>query len=230
MNPGGTLSLARHLRRHLGHAVVGARTRLPTTKPVVALTFDDGPDPDTTPTVLDILVDHNARATFFLVGERAQQHPEIVARILADGHAVGSHSQAHAAAWLTPPDELLVDYRTGHDSVTAVVGGPVPAFRPPNGHMAARTALGQRMLPATVWLWSLDTEDWRASTSTAQIVDTVRRATPGDVVLLHDALAGAPLEDTATDRKAHIAALPGVLDVLADAGLRPIPLPALRRP
>ena len=76
-------------------AVLGSLIRVSTTEPVIALTFDDGPHPVDTPALLEVLARHRARATFFLVGKSAARHPELVARIVAEGHAVGGHTWDH---------------------------------------------------------------------------------------------------------------------------------------
>src|SRR3954469_14747780 len=98
---------------YLGLArVARAPRRLSHSSPAVALTFDDGPDPDSTPRVLDVLAAHGVPETFFCVGARARRPPELVRRILAEGHALGSHSETHQVTEL-PSAAAMLDYRRG---------------------------------------------------------------------------------------------------------------------
>jgi len=108
--------------------------RLPAGAPRIALTFDDGPDPDVTPRILDVLRAHGARATFFVLGERVEQHPEVVRRIRDEGHAIGTHTQHHrlrfhfgSAAYVAREIEDAIH------AVAAVTGTPPTLFRPPQG-------------------------------------------------------------------------------------------------
>jgi peptidoglycan/xylan/chitin deacetylase (PgdA/CDA1 family) len=92
--------------RGVSKAFPGTVWMVTTHEPVVALTFDDGPHPVHTPQVLDILKRHNAHATFFLIGERARQHPELVARIRAEGHEIGNHTDSMKTTWLMKTEKF----------------------------------------------------------------------------------------------------------------------------
>jgi peptidoglycan/xylan/chitin deacetylase (PgdA/CDA1 family) len=184
----------------------------------VALTFDDGPDPQFTPQVLDVLAEHGARATFFVVGQRARSHPELVRRIVSDGHAVGSHTWSHPLPWTIGGLATLREYRAGRRAVEDVVARSVRLFRPPKGYLTGRIALAALAARVDVWLWTLDPEDWQPAVTADQLLDRLDALRPGDVVLLHDGLED-PLAPEAEDRSATVAALPGIIAKARGRGL-----------
>ncbi|MDL5160348.1 polysaccharide deacetylase family protein [Actinomycetospora termitidis] len=104
---------------------------VPTRTPRFAPTFDDGPDPATTPALLDVLARHGARGTFFLIGERAAAHPGLVARIAAEGHEIGNHTWRDEPTWLLPLEEFRENLRRTQRELSA--HGPVRWFRPGSG-------------------------------------------------------------------------------------------------
>ena len=105
--------------------------RVKTVQPLVALSFDDGPDPAYTPQVLGLLEKHHAKATFFLIGERAARHPEVVGRIRAAGHEIGNHYYVNGAT-LRHSDREFVDYLDRTEKATGI-STPPKLFRPPGG-------------------------------------------------------------------------------------------------
>ena len=187
----------------------------------VALTFDDGPDPESTPQVLDVLARHGATATFFCVGHRARSHPELLRRVQAEGHAIGSHSSTHRVSGLRPR-AVLADFDEGHSAVEEVLGRPVRLFRPPHGNLDWGVVPGLRVRPFRTWLWTVDSGDYEPGATTESIARRAGAATAGDVVLMHDALEeaapGAPPRTTMVD------ALPEVLEGLRARGLRTVAL------
>jgi peptidoglycan/xylan/chitin deacetylase (PgdA/CDA1 family) len=204
----------------LQHAA-GVRRRLPASSGTVALTFDDGPDPESTPRVLDLLAEHGVPATFFCVGYQAQRHPALVRRIAEEGHAVGSHSQTHRIGGLSPR-EAMADFVAGRRSVEDALGRPVPLFRPPHGWLEWRNAAAMRRLGLRTWLWTVDPEDYAPGTKTAAVRGTVGGCRAGDVVLMHDGLEEAL--DGSPDRSVTIDALPEAIAALRARGLRPVAL------
>lgn len=192
---------------------------------MVALTFDDGPDPRYTPAVLDVLRRLDVPATFFCVGDLAVTHPEIVRRMVREGHAVGSHGAHHAELPSLSRAELAANLRAGRDMVAAVVGGPVPLFRPPHGDPSFRTGLIARRFRLHTWFWTVDPEDWRPAISTSQVVSGCARLSDGDVIVLHDGLQ-EPWAPEALDRSATVEALPHIVDVARAKQLRFVRLPA----
>ena len=149
--------------------------------PHAALTFDDGPDPDATPLVLDVLGDLGLKATFFMCGEQAELHPELARRVADEGHAVGFHGHEHVRE--PPPG----DFERGLHAVREASGRWPGSFRPPYGRVAGET-------PLETILWSAWGLDWE-TVSPERIADLVGRDLErGAIVLLHDSARYAPRE------------------------------------
>lgn len=202
-------------------AVGRVRERL--TTPAIALTFDDGPDPESTPRVLDALARLGAPATFFLVGRQAARHPTLVARIVEAGHAIGSHSYDHPDPWTLPLRPLVGNYRAGRHAVEDAAGEPVTRFRPPKGFIDRTGAIAARAAGvSTTWLWTVDPHDWMPGARPDTIAATVAEA--GSVWLLHDAIQ--PPVPAAADRSATIAALDPIVRTARAAGRQLVVLPA----
>jgi peptidoglycan/xylan/chitin deacetylase (PgdA/CDA1 family) len=199
--------------------------RLPVGTGGVALTFDDGPDPCYTPAVLDVLATFGVVATFFCVGDLAASQPDIVRRMIEEGHAVGSHGAMHADLPTLANAELAGNLRGGRDMVAAVVGAPVPLFRPPHGDATLRTGLMARGLGLHTWLWTVDPEDWRPGIRSAEVVSGCSQAGEGDVIVLHDGLQ-EPWSPEALDRSATVEALPEIIEGGRSKGLQFVRLPA----
>ncbi|MGW5721298.1 polysaccharide deacetylase family protein [Amycolatopsis sp. NPDC003865] len=172
----------------------------------VALTFDDGPYPSTTPALLAAL--GGVRATFFLWGEHAAAHPELVREIAAAGHVLGNHTWTHPHLTGLPARVRDQEVRRTQDLLVALTGQRPVLFRPPYGDTdgAVRaTAAGHGL---TEVLWTVDTRDWDGA-SEDEIVAAAGRVAPGGVVLMHEG------------RPATVAAVPRILAGLAARGLRP---------
>jgi peptidoglycan/xylan/chitin deacetylase (PgdA/CDA1 family) len=149
------------------------------------LTYDDGPSETLTPRLLDLLLKYDAKATFFLLGRNAQMHPEIVDRIVREGHQVGCHSFGHLNAWKVWPWRAVRDIEVGYDSLAAWVSQN-GMFRPPYGKMTIATswAIGKRS--AKVAWWTIDSRDsWKTAREPSWIIKEIlmRR---GGIVLMHD--------------------------------------------
>ncbi|MDV6375761.1 polysaccharide deacetylase family protein [Deinococcus arenicola] len=158
----------------------------------LALTFDDGPDPVTTPAVLDALREAGARATFFVLAEQAEAHPELIARMLEGGHEVAAHAEKHVHAWIRTPWGSFLDVVRAVRRVGAVTGGRVNFHRPPHGAYTLATVLGQRVAGVRGVHWSVNGKDWRANQTPQQVRERLLlRAGPGSIVVLHDAGRGA---------------------------------------
>jgi peptidoglycan-N-acetylglucosamine deacetylase len=186
-----------------------------------ALTFDDGPHERGTPAVLDILAANGAPATFFLVGEHARRNPTIVREIAAAGHTLGVHCLRHRNLLRLTPRQVRDDLRSASAIIQDITGHPVTLYRPPYGVPNA-TAL--RTARANGWrtiLWSDWGRDWEARATPGSIATRLTRyASQGSVGLLHDAdhySAPGSWQRTA-------AAVPRVLDQLAQRGLEPVGL------
>jgi len=152
------------------------------------LTFDDGPHPDVTPRLLDILSQYDARATFFLVGSRVLTWPHLAARIAEAGHTVGWHGFAHINGWLASPRAVRADL----DRAEEVLGGIMPSprlYRPPFGCLSPQAYLAARKRNFTCVLWSVSALDYKRSDSEYISKRLMHRARPGKLVLLHECRA-----------------------------------------
>lgn len=153
---------------------------------VVYLTFDDGPTPGVTDEVLDVLAQYQAKATFFCLGRQVQQHPELYARLLAEGHRVGNHSQTHPDGWRTDTQTYLLDVAEAENVIDTDI------FRPPYGRMrpAQYTALRKRY---QVVLWDVmpgDFDTTRTANDCYQILQ--KHVSAGSIIVLHDSVKAYP--------------------------------------
>lgn len=158
----------------------------------LALTFDDGPNPVWTPRLLEFLADQDLRATFFLLGSRAQAQPDLVRRIAAAGHLVGNHSWSHPNLAFTPRARIRTELSATRDQLEQITGAPVRFFRPPFGARRPAALRIARELGMTPVLWNAMTSDWSdpaaeriAGRLTAKIDRLTRRGWAANVVL-HD--------------------------------------------
>ena len=181
--------------------------------PAIALTFDDGPDPRWTPTVLALLRQHGVKATFCLVGVHVVAHPELVRRIAADGHTLCDHSWDHDEALRSKPAAAIrADLLRTYDAIERASGGVAPVyFRAPGGNWSPRVVAVARELDLRPLGWTVDPRDWQRP-QPAAIARSVLTATRGggDVVLLHDGYG---------DRSRTVAALRTILTALAGSEL-----------
>ncbi len=184
--------------------------------PTVALTFDDGPHPEGTPAVLEVLARAGARATFFVIGEQVQRRRALAAEIVAAGHAVALHGYRHRLQLRMSAAQIDSDVKNGLEVIHHATGIEAAWHRPPYGiyspaGLSAVRAAGLRPL-----LWSRWGKDWRRFTTTARIAARASRdLSTGDVILLHDA-------DFYSSRNSHrrtVEALSLILGELSRAGI-----------
>lgn len=156
--------------------------QMPSSEPAVYLTFDDGPHPEITPWVLEQLRKWNVRATFFCIGSRVQQYPEIMAQILQEGHTVGNHTHTHLNGWKTSDDVYMKNIQQAREWI------PSGLFRPPYGRI--RRSQIKELIHSSgdrVVMWSLLSGDFDRSISGEQcmrnVLTTIRS---GDIVVFHD--------------------------------------------
>ncbi len=186
----------------------------------LALTYDDGPSSEVTPQLLDLLGSRNARATFFMVGRRAQQYPQIANRIIREGHDVGCHSYNHVNAWKATPWNALADIREGYDRLSAWIPSD-GMFRPPNGKMTLPTYWAIRRRGAPVWWWTIDSRDSKeVLPSLSEVADRVSQER-GGIVLMHDGSIGARSQQW---NKYVLAITATLLDIAERESLRVVPL------
>jgi peptidoglycan-N-acetylglucosamine deacetylase len=159
----------------------------PSTSRTAYLTFDDGPDPSRTPLLLDVLRHLGVSASFFVIGEQAAHHPELVRRIVDEGHALGHHSYTHSDPSRTSARVLAAEARRTQALLVTLTGRTVTLFRPPRGRLSAAKILRLWAAGQRIVLWSADPRDG----SVAGVGDLRRwfQDRPlrgGDIVLFHD--------------------------------------------
>lgn len=154
----------------------------------VALSFDDGPDPEVTPGVLDALAQYGASATFFTIGRALQSHPQLARRLVAERHELGNHTWAHSR-WqgFFGLRRQLQELERGAQAITTLTGRTAqPLFRAPMGLKSPPLALAARCLQLTAVAWSLHSHDTRGHDPQRIARRVLKKIRPGDIVLMHD--------------------------------------------
>jgi peptidoglycan/xylan/chitin deacetylase (PgdA/CDA1 family) len=181
----------------------------------IALTFDDGPHPEGTPAVLDVLAGVGARATFFLVGEQVARYPAVAAEIAAAGHEIAIHGYRHVLLLRRAPSALRRDFVRAHDVIAAATGTEPTLYRPPYGVFSGPALQIARELGWRTLLWSRWGRDWERRATPEKIAARASRSlTRGDVVLLHD----ADHYSSVGSWRRTVAALPSILDAVSASG------------
>ena len=169
----------------------------------LALTFDDGPNPVWTPRLLDLLASHDVRATFFLVGSRAQAQPALVRQIVAAGHLIGNHSWSHPNLALSSARRISEELSRTNQILAQIAGAPPRYFRPPFGARRPEVLRAARRLGMIPVLWNAMTSDWKnpsadsiASRLTHKIDSLARRGHAANIVL-HDGSHADPAANRA---------------------------------
>lgn len=194
-------------------------TRLSTDERRVCLTFDDGPDPQWTPRLLDVLAAAGVRATFFMVGSRVRAHPELARRVATEGHQIGNHTYSHKHPWSLSRAAACVQVRCGAMAIADTLGRRPLLFRPPHGRLRACMLEEAADFGETTVLWTRSAMDWGLLAQPERIAMRLARAAPGDIVLMHD---GANRHNRPW---ALMAVLPAVLRNYAESRLLATPLP-----
>ena len=188
-------------------------------KKVIALTFDDGPSPNITPQILDILKEYKIKATFFVIGNNLNDFPELGKRLVAEGNAIGNHTWHH---WRRLMNEFTATHEI-EDTGTLIyetTGIKASLFRPPNGFLYNGLVDYAQKRKDAVILWSVDSDDWRgAKVSVEHIVDKVlEKVEPGAIILMHDG---------GGDRSHTVQALPKIIDEITLRGYEFVTVPQL---
>ena len=187
----------------------------------VALTFDDGPDPAATPGFLDELDRLGWRATFFLLGSMVRAAPGLAAEIVARGHEVGVHGDAHVSHLHRRRSEVIGDAQRSLDTIAAATGADLRWFRPPYGTLSGGSIAAAHRLGLETVLWTTWGRDWRPVATARSIVDDVARGLrPGATVLLHD----SDCTSSPGSWRATLASLDGLSEVFDRAAVRVGPL------
>lgn len=198
--------------RAIKERLLGTIVRVNTDKQLIALTFDDGPDPETTPKLLTVLKKYQAKATFFMLGEAAERSPLLVERVHDEGHAIGNHS------WNHPSFPLIHGYQRRkqiRDCEATLNHHGVKIFRPPFGHFDLATRLDAIQLGYKIVMFDVVAEDWRDHDAQWMVDKLIRETKAGSIVLFHDALYYV-FDDDYASRNAMLMAVDMLLDKLSN--------------
>lgn len=192
--------------------VYTVRVSMPRREPKLYLSFDDGPHPDHTPALLDLLRLHGAKATFFLVGSQVEKYPQIVQQIVDEGHAIGNHSMTHPRLPQLSARDQLADIARADAVMARFNGRRRQMFRPPNGRATVATIVNSVVKRQPLVLWSIDSMDYQLDAE--QVAARLEKLTVrgGDILLFHD------------DGGAALGALSRLLPRWSGSGLRFAPL------
>jgi len=189
----------------------------------VALTFDDGPDPASTPAFLDALDDRGWKATFFMLGSMVRRAPGLAAQVVSAGHEVAVHGDQHRNHLWRSPRDVTTDLERATASIVEATGRHPAWFRPPYGGLSTGSLVAARRLGLRTVLWTTWGRDWRAEATPASVAaDVGSNLEPGGTVLLHDSdCTSAP-----GAWRSALGSLPALAELFAAQGLQPGPLSA----
>ncbi len=200
----------------------GSRTR-----PEVALTFDDGPDPEVTPRVLDSLAEFNARGTFFMIGQNLERATAMGSRVIAEGHQIGNHSWAHSYLQnFFSVERLLADIERTQTLISSLTGSEAASpYRAPVGLKSPRLARAAHARSLDMVAWSVHSRDTLDSNPNRIAARVLNRVRPGDIVLMHDGH-----QRPGARRTSGADAVPLILRGLRERGLEPVTVETLLAP
>lgn len=157
-------------------------------KPSIAITFDDGPSGRYTGRLLDGLKERNVKASFFLIGENAEENPELVERIYKEGHLIGNHTYSHVQMTHLSEEAAVGEIEKTDQVISAITGEHVAYMRPPFGAWQRELEVRMEVLPV---LWSVDPLDWTTENVDEIVSKVVTEVEEGDIILLHDCYASS---------------------------------------
>lgn len=218
----GVLGSAAHGAFYRNSRVFGSVLgQLPSHDKQVSLTFDDGPNPDATPRILDALREHDVKATFFILGAHAERWPDLVRRVVSEGHQIGNHGYFHEKLHLKSPFYVKRDIVLGKRAIERAGGSTPRFFRAPHGFRSPwvtsiAASLGERTIGWSLGVWDSDRPGVKA------IVDrTIEGTKPGSIILLHDGDG----YNANGDRMQTARAVPEIISRLRDNGFKFVTLP-----
>ncbi|OKH54492.1 hypothetical protein NIES2101_06660 [Calothrix sp. HK-06] len=191
-------------------------TKLPKTEKYVALTFDDGPWPNTTDQILKILRQSHIKATFFMIGQNVKAYPVQATNVLADGHVIGNHTWHHWYMHMNP-QLAASEIESTADIIYKTTGAKTTLFRPPGGILNNGLVDYAKNQNHSIILWSADSEDYRIP-SVSTLIQRVMKVVPGGIVLMHDG---------GGNRSHTVAALPQIISKLRKQGYKFVTVPEL---
>lgn len=173
----------------IGSTYLGTITHVITEKPYIALTFDDGPDPELTPKVLEILKKYNALGTFFMIGRNAKEYPQIVKQVAQEGHTICNHSWDHPRF-----PEISSKERKRQIEKCSNVLNPyeVKIFRPPHCNQTIGSRIDIKKLGYSVVTANVEIRDWETDDADRMVNMLLQKVSVGSIILLHDALNSSP--------------------------------------
>lgn len=172
----------------------------------IALTFDDGPEIESTTRILETLKAYDAKATFFMLGKNAQKYPELAKQVADQGHEVANHSITHADLNAVNRDRIHQEVTTSIQQIESATGKTPQLFRPPYGNYNDSVTQVAQTTEQTIVLWSIDTYDWKHRNANVTYETVKNNVRPGSIILMHD------IHNTTAD------ALPQVMEYLSEEG------------
>ena len=165
-----------------GELLSKEKTEIDPGKPMVALTFDDGPGPRTSE-ILDQLKKYNAHATFFMLGKNVKSYPDAIKQMLKDGNELGNHSYDHQQLTKIDAEAIAKEVNDTNENIKNICGSPATVLRPPYGAIndTVKSSVGMPMI-----LWNVDTLDWKTRNTQSTIDEVMRNLKDGDIILMHD--------------------------------------------
>jgi peptidoglycan/xylan/chitin deacetylase (PgdA/CDA1 family) len=181
-------------------------------KPLVALTFDDGPDTKWTPQILNALATKGVKATFFVLGREVEKNPQVAARIVREGHVIANHGYTHVSLTQLSPAQMSAQLTRANSAIAAATGVQPRLLRPVGGAYNQTVLNVASQHGFSVILWSVDPQDWRGINAATIINRVVSNTGPGSIILLHSG-EGPNLTGT-------VQAVPQIIDQLRARGLQ----------
>jgi peptidoglycan/xylan/chitin deacetylase (PgdA/CDA1 family) len=219
-------------RDHWLKTIVGCQT----TQKIVALTFDDGPNPNYTSSILEILAHYQVKATFFLLGRNVAAHPESAREVVQAGHAIDNHTFTHPCLADCSPVDVARELLQCRRTMREVIGVVPDVMRPPFGAQGPGSFLAARSTGHAVVTWSASGDDWQGDPATVVAERILMGVQPGGIVLLHDGweppayqTEWRPEYDLFQDRSTTIEALPMIIEPLQSQGYQFVTLPEMMR-
>ena len=198
-----------------------------TVKPLAALTFDDGPDPELTPRILEVLAEHGVQATFNVMGWNALRHPDLVRAVVAAGHELGNHTWTHQDLAFQSALQTRRQLERGREAIERTAGVRPRFFRPPRGNLTGSAIQSAAELGYDVLLWSVTRGSAGVGTPASVADHLARTVAPGDVVALHDGIGrgtfdprGPGAQELRARRRVEVQALPAAVERVLGQGLR----------
>jgi len=189
------------------------------TQPMVALTFDDGPDNLWTPQILTVLAGKGVKATFFVLGREVEKNPAVASRIVREGHIIATHGYTHTLPTRLSAVQLAQELTRTNNAIAAATGVQPRLYRPVGGAFNQTVLNVAAQNGFAVIMWSVDPEDWRGINAATVTDRVMANAVPGSIILLHSG-EGPNLTGT-------VQALPQIIDQLRARGLQPVTIPEL---